>query len=55
MIFAGEALDFGQVRRWHDDRLEADGNSGPLLHNMYGPTETTVYVTRRELTVDFVA
>jgi amino acid adenylation domain-containing protein/non-ribosomal peptide synthase protein (TIGR01720 family) len=54
MILAGEALDFEQVRRWHADR-RAEGVEGPQLNNMYGPTETTVYVTRRELTPEFVA
>ncbi|QKT08193.1 non-ribosomal peptide synthase/polyketide synthase [Gordonia sp. X0973] len=55
MIFVGEALDFEQVRRWQADRQAVDGNDGPQLNNMYGPTEATVYMTRRELTVDFVA
>ncbi len=55
MIFAGEALDFEQVRRWHTDRRALDGNDGPQLNNMYGPTETTVYTTRRILTPEFVA
>ncbi|WP_287003569.1 non-ribosomal peptide synthetase, partial [Gordonia sp. UBA7860] len=55
MIFVGEALDFEQVRRWHTDRLDSEGDPGPQLNNMYGPTEATVYMTRRELTVDFVS
>ncbi|MFT4127115.1 MAG: amino acid adenylation domain-containing protein, partial [Gordonia sp. (in: high G+C Gram-positive bacteria)] len=55
MIFVGEALDFAQVRRWHADRWALDGDHGPQLNNMYGPTEATVYMTRRELTPDFVA
>ncbi|UQE74423.1 non-ribosomal peptide synthase/polyketide synthase [Gordonia sp. PP30] len=54
MIFVGEALDFAQVRRWFDDRERYDGNDGPQLNNMYGPTEATVYLTRRELTREFV-
>ncbi|NLE82655.1 MAG: amino acid adenylation domain-containing protein, partial [Rhodococcus sp.] len=55
MIFVGEALDFEQVRRWHADRRQLDGNDGPELNNMYGPTEATVYMTRRVLTPEFVA
>ncbi|MFM9377482.1 amino acid adenylation domain-containing protein [Gordonia sp. VNK21] len=55
MIFVGEALDFEQVRRWLADRREYDGGYGPQLNNMYGPTEATVYLTRRELTPEFVA
>ncbi|MCK0438396.1 non-ribosomal peptide synthase/polyketide synthase [Gordonia alkaliphila] len=54
MIFVGEALDFAQVRRWFEDRRRYDGNDGPQLNNMYGPTEATVYLTRRELTPEFV-
>ena len=55
MIFAGEALDFLQVRRWYDDRLSESGSAGPTLVNMYGITETTVHSTFRALSADFVA
>ncbi|MFC7417934.1 amino acid adenylation domain-containing protein, partial [Gordonia phosphorivorans] len=55
MIFVGEALDFGQVRRWYADRRQLGGNDGPELNNMYGPTEATVYMTRRRLTPEFAA
>ncbi|WP_341261952.1 amino acid adenylation domain-containing protein [Gordonia rubripertincta] len=59
--FSGELLDYEHVRKWQADRA-ADGSPtkpgadvpGPQLNNMYGPTETTVYMTRRELTRDFV-
>ncbi|GAC71063.1 putative non-ribosomal peptide synthetase, partial [Gordonia soli NBRC 108243] len=59
--FSGELLDYEHVRRWQADR-DADRSStrpdadvaGPQLNNMYGPTETTVYMTRRELTREFV-
>jgi len=41
VVFAGEALDCGQVARW---RRSLPGG-GPALVNMYGITETTVHVT----------
>nr|WP_237421984.1 non-ribosomal peptide synthetase [Gordonia sp. SID5947] len=55
MVFAGEALDFAQVRRWYEDRIEGEGSVGPVLVNMYGITETTVHSTFRALDPDFVA
>ncbi|MDH3026640.1 amino acid adenylation domain-containing protein [Gordonia alkanivorans] len=59
--FSGELLDYEHVRKWQADRT-ADGSPtrpgadvpGPQLNNMYGPTETTVYMTRRDLTCEFV-
>src|SRR6185503_14088554 len=45
IIFAGEALDVGQLRAWFDRY----GDSQPALMNMYGPPETTVLVTWRHL------
>ncbi|MCX6467693.1 MAG: non-ribosomal peptide synthase/polyketide synthase, partial [Corynebacteriales bacterium] len=53
IMFAGERLDFDQVRRWYRDRIAVDGRAGPALNNMYGPTETTVYMTRRAATPEF--
>ncbi|WP_367129334.1 amino acid adenylation domain-containing protein [Saccharothrix sp. HUAS TT1] len=48
VIFAGEALDHGSVRRWADRR----GWDRPRLVNMYGITETTVHTTFRRLDAD---
>ncbi|WBB80483.1 amino acid adenylation domain-containing protein [Micromonospora sp. WMMD882] len=45
VVFGGEALDHGSVRRWADRH----GWAGPRLVNMYGITETTVHVTERIL------
>jgi len=41
VIFGGEALNLGQLRRWFSKYDEA----APRLINMYGITETTVHVT----------
>ncbi|KUN74160.1 non-ribosomal peptide synthetase [Streptomyces canus] len=46
IIFGGEALDLGRLRRW----VERHGTAAPELVNMYGITETTVHVTHRVLT-----
>jgi amino acid adenylation domain-containing protein len=46
IIFGGEALDLGRLRRW----VERHGTGSPELVNMYGITETTVHVTHRVLT-----
>ncbi|ROO59669.1 non-ribosomal peptide synthase protein (TIGR01720 family)/amino acid adenylation domain-containing protein [Micromonospora sp. Llam0] len=46
VIFGGEALDHGSVRRWG----RRHGWDSPRLVNMYGITETTVHVTARTLT-----
>ncbi|MDY6808871.1 MAG: amino acid adenylation domain-containing protein, partial [Actinomycetota bacterium] len=54
MVFAGEALDFAQVKRWYADRLASAGRVGPVLVNMYGITETTVHSTFRALDPGFV-
>ncbi|UEA58096.1 amino acid adenylation domain-containing protein [Gordonia otitidis] len=54
MVFAGEALDFAQVRRWYADREAVAGSPGPTLVNMYGITETTVHSTFRALDPVFV-
>ncbi|MBV9445330.1 MAG: amino acid adenylation domain-containing protein, partial [Streptosporangiaceae bacterium] len=45
VIFGGEALDRGSVRRW----AQRHGWDHPRLVNMYGITETTVHVTARVL------
>jgi amino acid adenylation domain-containing protein len=45
VIFGGEALEPGSLRRWFDRH----GDRRPLLVNMYGITETTVHVTYRPL------
>ncbi len=45
VIFGGEALEHGPVRRW----AERHGWDLPRLVNMYGITETTVHVTARVL------
>nr|WP_258957122.1 non-ribosomal peptide synthetase [Rhodococcus globerulus] len=47
VIFGGEALDLGQLRKWFDRRPTT-----PALINMYGITETTVHVSRIALTRD---
>jgi amino acid adenylation domain-containing protein len=47
VIFAGEALDFRNLRGW----LERHGEARPVLVNMYGITETTVHTTYRPLTL----
>lgn len=46
VIFGGEALNMGQIKRWW--ALYPEGQ--PRLINMYGITETTVHVTWLELT-----
>jgi amino acid adenylation domain-containing protein/non-ribosomal peptide synthase protein (TIGR01720 family) len=45
VIFGGEALEHGPVRRW----AERHGWDLPRLVNMYGITETTVHVTAHVL------
>ncbi|WP_165777664.1 non-ribosomal peptide synthetase [Amycolatopsis antarctica] len=50
VIFGGEALDAGSVRRW----FARHGETGPRLVNMYGITETTVHVTYRPLSASDV-
>ncbi|WP_160103359.1 amino acid adenylation domain-containing protein, partial [Rhodococcus sp. T7] len=50
VIFGGEALDFGQLRRWYARR----GDTAPVLANMYGITETTVHVTHLPVDRDLV-
>ncbi|WP_431974322.1 amino acid adenylation domain-containing protein [Micromonospora haikouensis] len=45
VVFAGEALDHGSVRRW----AARHGWDRPRLVNMYGITETTVHNTFREV------
>ncbi|WP_051122218.1 non-ribosomal peptide synthetase [Nocardia sp. 348MFTsu5.1] len=50
VIFGGEALDFGQMRRWY----ERHADDAPLMVNMYGITETTVFVTFQELSKELV-
>ena len=42
VVFGGEALDLGQLRKWYDRRAD----TAPTLVNMYGITETTVHVSR---------
>jgi amino acid adenylation domain-containing protein len=46
VIFGGEALDIGGLKRWTDRH----GTEVPRLINMYGITETTVHVTYRPIT-----
>ncbi|MEU1601782.1 amino acid adenylation domain-containing protein [Micromonospora matsumotoense] len=48
VIFAGEALERGSVRRW----TTRHGGEQPRLINMYGITETTVHNTFREIVPD---
>ncbi|WP_139191243.1 amino acid adenylation domain-containing protein, partial [Rhodococcus tukisamuensis] len=48
VILGGEALDFGQLARWHARR----GYSAPALVNMYGITETTVHVSHLPIDPD---
>ncbi|MDI5940668.1 amino acid adenylation domain-containing protein, partial [Micromonospora sp. DH15] len=48
VVFAGEALDHGSVRRW----AARHGWDRPRLVNMYGITETTVHNTFREVGPD---
>ncbi|MFY1685021.1 amino acid adenylation domain-containing protein [Micromonospora sp. WMMD730] len=48
VIFAGEALERGSVRRW----TQRHGADRPRLVNMYGITETTVHDTFREIVPD---
>ncbi|GCE43503.1 hypothetical protein Rhow_007733 [Rhodococcus wratislaviensis] len=50
VIFGGEALDFGHLRRWYARR----GDTAPVLANMYGITETTVHVTHLPIDRDLV-
>lgn len=45
IIFGGEPLNIGAVRRWHDLALAP----AAALVNMYGITETTVHVTAKRL------
>ncbi|MFD7010512.1 amino acid adenylation domain-containing protein, partial [Rhodococcus jostii] len=51
VIFGGEALEFGQLRRWYARR----GDAAPVLVNMYGITETTVHVSHLPIHRDLVA
>ncbi len=50
VIFGGEALEFGQLRRWYARR----GDTAPVLVNMYGITETTVHVSHLPIARDLV-
>ncbi|MDV6241555.1 non-ribosomal peptide synthetase, partial [Rhodococcus opacus] len=50
VIFGGEALEFGQLRRWYARR----GDTAPVLVNMYGITETTVHVSHLPIARDVV-
>jgi non-ribosomal peptide synthetase component F len=50
VIFGGEALEFGQLRRWYARR----GDAAPVLVNMYGITETTVHVSHLPIHRDLV-
>lgn len=46
VIFGGEALQPGRLRRWYDHHPD----NAPLLVNMYGITETTVHASYTALT-----
>jgi amino acid adenylation domain-containing protein len=50
VIFGGEALEPGMLRRW----VARHGVERPRLVNMYGITETTVHVTLRRLRAEDV-
>ncbi|OYD69574.1 non-ribosomal peptide synthase protein (TIGR01720 family)/amino acid adenylation domain-containing protein [Rhodococcus sp. OK302] len=51
VIFGGEALEFGHLKRWYERRDE----TAPVLVNMYGITETTVHVSHLEIDRDRAA
>ncbi|MFF8232305.1 amino acid adenylation domain-containing protein [Streptomyces caelestis] len=50
IVFAGEALNFAQLRPW----VERYGDEAPVLVNMYGITETTVHSTYQRVTREMV-
>lgn len=48
VLFSGEALDPGILRRW----IKRHGTTSPRLINLHGVTESTVHATYREITGD---